>query len=245
MENSKLYDLKIAGSMTVPGGKFKKVSISGAGNITSPVECEDFTVSGMSTVIGDVTTNSMTISGNANINGNMVASALKVSGNIEINGNIKVDDLNIYGYSKISGNVVSNKVQIHGGLFVGGDLTSEELISKGGLNIDGQINSGNIDISVHFPCKVREIGGEKIRVQKGRGTKFKQFIISWFTSNIYPLGLKCDIIECDDVYLECTTAATVRGNNVVIGGDCKIDLVEYKDYYEVSKDSFVKEYRKI
>ena len=47
------------------------------------------------------------------------------------------------------------------------------------------------------------------------------------------------------MYLECTTAGIVRGINVVIASGCNIDLVEYKDYYEVSKDSFVKEYRKI
>lgn len=245
MENSKLYDLKIAGSMTVPGGKFNKVSISGEGNITSAIECEDFSVSGMSTVMGDISTKSIKISGKTIVNGNISAINFKVSGDSEINGNIKAEDLNINGSTSILGNVVSNNILIHGGFSVGGDCTCEQFYSKGGFKISGLINSGKIYLTVHFPCKVKEIGGEKIHVQKGGGYKFKHFIQSLISSNPEPTGLICDIIECDNAYLECTTAKIVRGNNVVIGSDCKIDLVEYKDYYEVSKDSFVKEYRKI
>jgi len=244
MDNQKLYDLKIAGSMTVSGGKFNRVTISGEGLITSPVECEDFSVSGMSTVMGEVNTKYMKVSGKTVINGNLSANHLKISGDSDLRGDIRVKDLNIHGSTSVSGSVFSEIVQIHGGFSVGGDCTSEQFISKGGFNIRGLINAGNTDITVHFPCRAKEIGGEKIHVQKGSGYKFKEFIRN-FISSLDTTGLKCDVIECDDIFLECTTAGIVRGNNVTIGPDCKIDLVEYKNFCEISRDAIVKEQRKI
>jgi cytoskeletal protein CcmA (bactofilin family) len=244
MENQKLNDLKIAGSMTVPGGTFNKVSISGEGNLTSPVECNDFSVSGSASVMGDVIAKSIKISGKATIKGNIDAESIKVSGDSELKGDVKVKELNIHGSTSIFGNVISDIVNVHGGINIGGDCTSEKFTSRGGFNIKGLINSGNIDIKVHFPCHVKEIGGENIKVHKGN-YKLKEFIRTYILPSLESNSLHCDIIECDDIYLECTKAKIVRGNNVVIGPNCEIEMVEYKNYYEKSKDSVVKEQKNI
>ena len=56
--------------------------------------------------------------------------------------------------------------------------------------------------------------------------------------------LVTDTIEGDDIYVEYTTAKTVRGNNVRIGDGCDIGLVEYKNSFELDKGSQIKEHVK-
>ncbi|MNR67595.1 hypothetical protein D3C85_1916860 [compost metagenome] len=53
------------------------------------------------------------------------------------------------------------------------------------------------------------------------------------------------VIEGDDIYLENTRAKVVRGNQVVIGPGCEIDLVEYKVLLEKKKGANVKGSRKM
>ena len=57
--------------------------------------------------------------------------------------------------------------------------------------------------------------------------------------------LTTSVIEGDDIYLEATTAKIVRGNNVTIGSDCNIELVEYRNTITVAPDSKVNEQRDI
>jgi cytoskeletal protein CcmA (bactofilin family) len=57
--------------------------------------------------------------------------------------------------------------------------------------------------------------------------------------------LTADIIEGDDVYLENTQAKVVRGNNIELGPDCEIELVEYKDSFKQDEKADVGTHTKI
>ena len=54
-----------------------------------------------------------------------------------------------------------------------------------------------------------------------------------------------DVIEGDNIYIEYTQAKIVRGNTIVIGPGCNIELVEYKNNYTKDKESTVIENRKV
>ena len=58
-------------------------------------------------------------------------------------------------------------------------------------------------------------------------------------------GLSTNSIEGDDIYLEYTKAKAVRGNNIILGPGCEIELVEYKDNFKQDDTSEVETQRKI
>jgi hypothetical protein len=60
-----------------------------------------------------------------------------------------------------------------------------------------------------------------------------------------PEYLTADLIEGDNVTLDVTKAKVVRGKKVIIGKDCEIDLVEYRDEIKISEGAKIKEQRKI
>ena len=47
-------DMKISGSSTMPGGEYRRVSISGAGKVQGSLKCEELHCSGAAKVQGDV-----------------------------------------------------------------------------------------------------------------------------------------------------------------------------------------------
>ena len=47
-------DMKISGSSSMPGGEYRRVSISGAGKVQGSLKCEELHCSGASNVQGDV-----------------------------------------------------------------------------------------------------------------------------------------------------------------------------------------------
>jgi hypothetical protein len=57
--------------------------------------------------------------------------------------------------------------------------------------------------------------------------------------------LVTDTIEGDDIYLEYVKAKVVRGNNIEIGPDCEIDLIEYKNTLKQHESSRVGNSRKV
>ena len=98
-----------------------------------------------------------------------------------------------------------------------------------------------IDIKVYGTCSAKEIGGEKITVRSPQGFQSITQIFTFWAEK----RLTADTIEGDDVYLEGVTAKTVRGRNVTIGTDCKIDVVEYSDNYSRTDGAMVGEARRV
>ena len=47
-------DMKISGASSMPGGEYRRVSISGAGRVNGSLKCEELHCSGASNVQGDV-----------------------------------------------------------------------------------------------------------------------------------------------------------------------------------------------
>ena len=47
-----MQDMKISGSGTIAPGTYGKVSISGSGQASGPIDCEDFNISGSGRVTG-------------------------------------------------------------------------------------------------------------------------------------------------------------------------------------------------
>jgi cytoskeletal protein CcmA (bactofilin family) len=103
----------------------------------------------------------------------------------------------------------------------------------GGFTMGGLLYADSININLHYRCKVREIGGEKIEVKVGREFQLLRIIKSLFIpKGFHEPQLETDIIEGDEINLGQTKAEVVRGNNITIGKNCDIDLVEYRNSFE-------------
>ena len=92
----------------------------------------------------------------------------------------------------------------------------------------GLLNADEINISLYWPCKAREIGGSKIKVKKDSKLSFLG-LKNMISPDRSSKELIADIIEGDNVYLEYTKARVVRGNNIELGTGCEIELAEYKN----------------
>jgi cytoskeletal protein CcmA (bactofilin family) len=237
-----LQDMKISGAGSMNGGKYRDVKISGAGSVNGDIECESFDTSGASTINGNVKTGKFKVSGASEVKGSVEAEEMKISGGSEIRGDITTKYIKISGASKIKGNLRAEEVELTGSVEIKEDCEAEYFKANGGFDIGGLLNAGKIDVTIYGRCRVREIGGEKIDVRVGNGNLFSQMLKYVFTGGE---RLITSVIEGDDIYLEGTAAKIVRGNNVTIGPDCNIEVVEYRSTISVAADAKVNDQKKI
>jgi cytoskeletal protein CcmA (bactofilin family) len=239
-------DLKINGSGKASGGFYNNVVINGSGDINGNIDCTNFKINGSGSVNGNVKSEStVIISGSSNLKANVEADEFKINGSTKVGGDISVGSTKVNGTLDINGSVNGDELTIRGSIKIGNDCNVEVFDSKGGFSVSGLLNAGEINAEIYAPCKAREIGGEKVNVSLGHSFGMKKLLRTIF--NIFNMKeeLEADIIEADEIYLENTRAKIVRGNNIVIGEGCEIDLVEYKDNYTNNGDSIVKENRRM
>lgn len=245
MEKKNKPDLRISGSASAPGGSYNNVVISGQGDINGDLDCVELRISGASDILGNVKTKTGKILGKATINGDLKSDEFKVSGMLEVRGDVDVKEMRIEGSALVKNNLSADYLEIKGGVKVKKDCSAESFLSKGAFAVDGLLSADTIDIVLYGPCRAKEIGGEKITVRKGEAFRIANFIRSILASLDLNDGLSVDLIEGDDIHLENTKAKVVRGNNVIIGQECEIGLVEYKTKFEQSASAQVKEKKKV
>jgi cytoskeletal protein CcmA (bactofilin family) len=186
----------------------------------------------------------MTISGTSEINGSITAENMTVSATSKVRGDSTLKKIKVSGTTCIDGNLKSEEVSISGSIDIGKDCEAENFTARGGFNIGGLLNAGNIEIYIGGSCRAKEIGGEKIDArQLGGGAFIWNSIMNFFSS--HGGRLTAEVIEGDNIYLEYTIAKVVRGNNIQIGPECVIDLVEYRNELNVNSGSTVREQKKI
>lgn len=233
-------NLLINGSGSSGGGSFKKVLINGKGTVHGDVECNDFKINGTGSVTGNMVGKEGKINGSGNIEGSIEFEDFTIEGTGGIGGNAKVNKMKISGKGKIGGSLKGEEVRIRGKATIGEDCEAEEFKCEGGFAIGGLLNADVIDISIAGECQAKEIGGRIIKVKKG----IFSFLNNIFKS-VYPISLTTEIIEADEIDIEYTNAKMVRGNNVNIGPNCEIEVVEYKGTFTQDPSAKVKEAIKI
>jgi len=253
-------ELKISGAGSASGGIYSNVKISGSGTINGDIDClyfstsgsskvvgnvktKEFKVSGSSNIEGDITFENMQISGGSHINGNLYGGDIRVSGSTKIGGSANVNNIKISGSTNIGGSLKGEQIDISGFIDIKGDCEAEKYISKGGFQISGLLNAGEVDIAIGGSCRVKEIGGERINVKLHPARSIINSIINIFFTNYGKLT--CEVIEGDTIYLEGTQAKIVRGNNINIGQDCEIDLVEYTGELKIEGNPTIKDKKKM
>ncbi|MFB9755778.1 hypothetical protein ACFFNY_29710 [Paenibacillus hodogayensis] len=236
------HNLHIMGSGGSGGGLFKNVKVNGEAQFDGDIDCLAFRCNGTSNVYGTLKSTSCGINGTLDITGGLDTGTAKINGKMEIEGNVKAREIKSFGETNIRGNVAGEEVELEGHFTINGHCEAEELHIKGIFRIDGLVNAGSVHLALHSRCEVKEIGGERIRIDRADGNVLKKLIGSFFLpSDFYEGTLAAETIEGDQIYVEHTTARVIRGGAVIIGPGCRIGRVEYKDRFENGSGSSVGE----
>lgn len=178
--------------------------------------------------------NRVKIMGESDVNGDLTCRQLRVMGTVNVHGETKSKLTRVVGEVDVDGHFHGDVVKIVGQLSVKGDCNAEVFKLRGTFNIGGLLNAGRIQVRLFGPTVAQEIGGGQIEVKRNLPMSVSSY-----------KHLTVDSVEGDDIRLEYTRAKVVRGNRVNIGPGCEIDLVEYKDHYQQSKQARVNESNRV
>ncbi len=101
--------------------------------------------------------------------------------------------------------------------------------SEGQFTIGGLLSADEININIHGTCRAKEIGGQTIKVRHRSGTFSRLF------KTVFGLQLEAELLEGDNIDIDYAHIRTVRGNNVTVGANCEIELIEYTGVLTVDK----------
>jgi len=242
MEQSK-GNLRIDGMFTSEGGEYEKIVINGQGTLTSTVNADCIKVNGIGTFQGKVNCDTVVISGMATIKEGVTADELKVSGSATIEGDIEADALKIEGKATIQGDVKSETVKIEGKTTIHGDCEAETFKMEGQIKVKGQLNAESIYISSVLKSEIHEITGSSIQIV--RDTNPLTSVVTKALDMVFTNNLAVNTVEGDQIELDYVNARVVRGEDVTIGENCEIDLIEYSGTLKQHPRAKIKEARKM
>jgi cytoskeletal protein CcmA (bactofilin family) len=239
-------DLKYSGVLTIPGGKYDSVDLSGVVKVDGDLDCLRINTGGVFREAGNLVVETGWLNGSAQISGDLKSGTMDASGDTRVEGSLSVEKLHTEGRLVVKGNVRADDIDARGHVRIGGDCNAETLDIRGAITIDKTLNAGSVDLQVYWGSAAKEICGERIRVRKGRDNHIMDTFATLFNPlNFLKAHLKVETVEGDDIDLEHTTAKVVRGNKVTIGDGCDVELVEYKDEFNKAPKANVGKYVKV
>ncbi len=183
---------------------------SGAGKVTSDLIAENVRISGACKIEGRCECEVFLSSGAVKVNKDVQAEEFRSSGSARIQGDLRAGTVTASGMTEVGGNLEAETVHVGGVLRVKGWVRAESFESRGGFRIGKGLEAETIKILLEDTAEVPVIKGETIVVKrsKRRGT------------------LRAKTIQGDRVVVAGTRAKLVRGQDVRIGPQSRIDVVE-------------------
>ncbi len=200
---------------------------SGAGKVESDLIAGKVFIAGACKIEGRCECDTFDASGAAKVGKDVKADAFKSSGSTKIQGDLRADTVSISGMSDVGGSIEADAVRVGGMLRVGGWVRADSFESRGRFRIGEGLEADTIKIVLDDKAEVPTIKGDDIVVKrsKRRGS----------------LRTKTILGE-DRVSVSGTRAKLVRGRDVRIGPQSRIDVVE-ADKVEVHETARVGERR--
>ncbi|GAE37986.1 hypothetical protein BW1_004_00340 [Bacillus mycoides NBRC 101238 = DSM 11821] len=179
------------------------------------------------------------ISGLGKVDGTVSAEMMRIDGKATITQDVKANSLKIAGKGTIGGNVTGEEFKINGQATIDGNCEVDVFSSEGQFTVGGLLSADEININIHGTCRAKEIGGQTIKVRHRLSTFSKLF------KTVFGLQLEAELLEGDNIDIDYAHIKTVRGNNVTVGPNCEIDLIEYTGVLNVDKNASVKEIKQV
>lgn len=164
---------------------------------------------------------------------------MRIDGKGTITKDVKATSLKIAGKGTIGGNVTGEEFKINGQATIDGNCEVDTFSSDGQFEVGGLLSADEININIHGTCRAKEIGGQTIKVRHRLGTFSRLF------KSVFGLQLEAELLEGDNIDIDYAHIRTVRGNNVTVGPNCEIELIEYTGVLTVDKSANVKEIKQV
>ena len=224
--NKKLHSISLDGVGSSGGGKF-----------------EDINISGVYSLKGDIICNKLDVSGVLKNSKNIQCEEFKVSGVLKSSESLQAQSINVSGVATIGKNIKSQKIFGEGCIKVKEEIESEKIDLQGNIICEGLINCEDFYLFTEGESKIGEIGATNIEIYGEKKSKniFKIFIPKKFKNN----RVYIKVIEGDNIKLSNCDVDIVRGKNIVIGENCKINKVEYSESIDINEISKVDNINKI
>lgn len=217
---NKLHSISLDGVGKSGGGNFEDIKISGVYSIGGDLKCNKFEVSGV-------------LKNSKNIN----CDEFTVSGVLKSSESLQARNINVSGVATIEKNIKSQNISGEGCIKVKGDIESEKIDIEGSIRCDNLINCEDFYLYTVGESKIGEIGATNIEIYGEENSKniFKVFVPKKFKNN----KAYIKIIEGDDIKLSDCDVDIVRGKNIVIEENCKINKIEYSESIDINELSKV------
>ena len=181
--------------------------------------------------VTDTKLDSLKVSGSCVVENDIELDEAKIAGATSFKGNVDADTIKIAGSCEFCQNVKCDELKIAGSAKVYGNVEAEDCSISGILNVTGDFNADNIYIA----C-----------------------VNSTF-NNIYGDNLECELnaehnknhhnvaneIEVTKLTITNFIVKRISADRIKIGENCEIDVVEFKDSLEISKDAKIKKIIKL
>lgn len=230
-----MNNLTLLANSKINGGEYNKIKIFGETVVTGNLLANKMDVFGASRFESECQITCVNVYGAADFNSQVKIDELTVKGSCNFKSETSIKKINVYGASNFCDQVFKfEEVNVYGALNAK-VLEADKILVKGALNCSEQLNADLIEFTSTGHGKINEMVGSKIMVKPKTGLfhlKKDQNVI------------EVELIEGDDIDIENVKAKVVRGNNVKIGNNCEIDLVEYSNDLKVSDNSQIKETNK-
>lgn len=237
-DKTMLNNIDISGMGKIAGGEYNNVNISGMVKIWGDIKANNVEVSGKGESLANMEVNSIDISGMFKVLGDVKSmELLNSSGSFKVLKSISANKINISGTLKCLEGVNFDFIELSGWFKCKKDCEGRKICGEGKIDVEGLLSADEIDIKLLGRSNVNEIGGENIKIKAGKESRLKIFIFNYKQKN----ELVCNLIEGDNIEIENTTAKIVRGNNITIGRNCKVEKVEYSGELSIAEGSFIKE----
>ncbi len=237
-----LKSMKVSGRGVVAGGHYDVVKGSGSVRIDGDLVARSVDISGSVTTDGGLRSARVKISGKAAVNGDVDVLEGRASGSFRIGRSLNVkNEAQFSGALTVGGDLTGTRIHGSGSLRVGGEIALDRLEWSGSVNCPGLVSADAVDIRLSGSSVVGELAGSVIQIGTSPSSE------SWWAwiNLSRKRKMSAGEISGDDIKLEYTDARLVRGDRVIIGRECRIQRVEYRQSLDIHEDSSVGERTKV
>ena len=248
-------NIKLSGNGNISEGEYKEIKIMGNATSNGAIKAERIKVMGSAHFNSSIEVKECIVLGNAVIRGNIRAEKFKVNGDLTIVGDCEVNELTVNGKTDIDGMIECNNVvlrgdmiltkacqaktlKVYGSVDASSDLLGEQISIDGRMRCKGLLSGERVCLHAFEDSYCKEIGATRLVVEK------PIYHLLWFGYG-KKNSLSCDLIEADEIELEYTKAKVIRGKQVNLVKQCKVDTLEYSEQYTKGEGCEVREVTKV
>ncbi|EGG33964.1 hypothetical protein [Paenibacillus sp. HGF5] len=230
--------VSITGDGVVGGGIIGKLRINGEGVIHGDTDCHLLRCNGSAVINGSLLGRQARVNGHVKVSHHVQMEQVRVNGSLDAGGSVRISRIGINGGLSTGADLFAVKGVVNGTLDVGGNLEAEEMTVRGILRVSGSVIARELTLRlVTQASRVNELRSRTVFVAP-------TLLAKWFRSS--RIGyLNAELIEGEDITLENTRAAMVRGRKVHIGKGCSIGRVEYTETFSADAQAEIGSYYKI